>query len=336
MTRMLDLIGEIVRRLDAGEAVALCAVVGARGSTPQSKGAAMMVAANGQSLGTLGGGCVEAEVRVRALKMLQDASIAQEGVYAFKLNHDFGWDDGLLCGGIMDIALRILRSPDEAKPLLQMRETLKRRENAYYRMSATDEKGTQRTFEIEFVPPPAMLIVGAGHVGAALASIASSIGFELTVIDDREDVLTPTRFPSARRIVGDIERELKTYRVDPQTYVVLVTRGHRHDGAALAAVIDSPAPYIGMIGSKRKVRTILDELEKAGVAREKLLRVQAPIGLEIGAVTPAEIAVSIAAQLIATRRGVDDRQVVSMKMKDAELVKFFERDRISAQPPAAS
>ena len=111
--------------------------------------------------------------------------------------------------------------------------------------------------------------------------MATSIGFELTIIDDREDYVTAARFPGAKRIVGDIERELKSYRIDAQTYVVLVTRGHRHDGAALAAVIDSKAKYIGMIGSKRKVRTVLDELEKSGVAREKLMRVQAPIGLGV-------------------------------------------------------
>jgi xanthine/CO dehydrogenase XdhC/CoxF family maturation factor len=306
---------------------------------------------------------VEAEVRVRALKMIDQpepitppetdprcdevadperaahpspsahsSREASSTVHQFKLNHDFGWDDGLLCGGIMDIAIRILRSHEDVRPLIEMRETLKRRENAYYRMNTTDEQGAARAFEIEFIPSPAMLLVGAGHVGAALGSLATSIGFELTVIDDREDALTPARFPGAKRIVGDIERELRSYRVDAQTYIVLVTRGHRHDAAALAAVVNSPAKYIGMIGSKRKVRTVLDELEKSGVAREKLMRVRAPIGLEIGAVTPAEIAVSIASQLIAVRRGVDDRQVASMKMKDADLVTFFERDRITARP----
>lgn len=325
---MLDLIDEIVRRLDAGEAVALCAVVEARGSTPQSKGAAMIVAANGQSLGTLGGGCVEAEVRVRALKMLAEAAPVQHGVYQFKLNHDFGWDDGLLCGGVMDIAIRILRSRSEAAPLLEMREALKRRENVLYRLETTDEHGNAKSFELEFVPPPALVIAGAGHVGASLASLAGSIGFEVTVIDDREDFVTEARFPSARRVVGDIERELRAAPIDPQTYLVIVTRGHRHDGAALASIIHSNAKYIGLIGSKRKVRTILDELARQGVSRERLLRVQAPIGLEIGAVTPAEIAVSIAAQLIAVRRGVDDRAVASMKMNEADLVRYLDRGRI--------
>lgn len=326
---MLDLIDEIVRRLDAGEAVALCAVVDARGSTPQSKGAAMVVLADGQSLGTLGGGCVEAEVRVRALKMLQDNSSRQEGVYAFRLDHDFGWDDGLLCGGIMDIAIRILRTHADVASLLETREALRRRENATYQVNTTDDQGAARTFEIVFLPSPVLVIAGAGHVAGALASLATSIGFELTVIDDREDFVTPTRFPGAKRIVGDIERELRSLKIDPQTYIVLVTRGHRHDGAALAAVIHSPAKYIGMIGSKRKVRRILDEIEKTGVARERLMRVQAPIGLELGAVTPAEIAVSIAAQLIAVRRGIDDRRIESMKMKEAELVRFLDRHRLA-------
>ncbi len=335
---MLDLIDEIVKRLEAGEAVALCAVVDARGSTPQSKGAAMLVLANGQSLGTLGGGCVEADVRVRALKMLGESNsprrdeVTDDGVYQFKLNHDFGWDDGLICGGLMDIAIRILRDRADAEPLVAMRETLHRRENAFYRMQTTDEQGQARSFEIRFVPPPRLVIVGAGHVGAALASLASSIGFETLVIDDRQDMVTPARFPTSQRIVGDIERELRSLKIDPQTYAVVVTRGHRHDGAALAAIIDSPAIYVGMIGSKRKVRTILDELATLGVSRETLLRVHAPIGLEIGAVTPAEIAVSIAAQLIAVRRGVDDRSVVSMKISETDVVRYLDRDKLA--PPS--
>lgn len=325
---MLELIDEIVRRLDAGEAVALCAVVDARGSTPQSKGAAMVVMANGQSLGTLGGGCVEADVRVRALKMLAEAGERPDGVFQFKLNHDFGWDDGLICGGLMDIAIRILRTRVDVQPLLEMRQTLLRRENAYFAMQTVDEQGGARSFEIEFVPSPRLVIAGAGHVGAALASLASSIGFETLVIDDRQDMVTPNRFPTSRGIVGDIERELRSLKVDPQTYLVVVTRGHKHDGAALAAIINSPAKYIGMIGSKRKVRTVIEELAKLGVSRDKLLRVQAPIGLELGAVTPAEIAVSIAAQLIAVRRGVDDGHVVSMKMSEADLMRYLDRDNL--------
>ena len=324
---MTELIDEILRRIGAGEAVALCAVADARGSTPQSKGAAMIVLANGQSLGTLGGGCVEAEVRVRALRMLQaeTPSDQRDAIFAFKLNHDFGWDDGLLCGGIMDIAVRILRSAEDVQPLVDIRDLLRQRSNAVYHIDSTDEQGVARSFEIEFVPSPALVIAGAGHVGVALANLATSIGFEVTVIDDRQDMLTPARFPDAKRIVGDIEGELRSLKIDPQTYIVIVTRGHRHDGAALASIIRSNARYIGLIGSKRKVRTILEELKKIDIPRDVLLRVQAPIGLEIGAITPAEIAVSIAAQLIAVRRGINDRMVASMKMNEADLLKYLDR-----------
>lgn len=327
---MLELIDEIERRVDAGEAVALCAVVGARGSTPQSRGAAMLLLANGQSLGTLGGGCVEGDVRTRALGMLTASATQDHGVFQFKLNQDAARGEGLLCGGIMDIAIQILRTREQVRPLVELRGMLRRRENAFYRMETLDESGTPRSFAIEFVPSPALLIIGAGHVGAALGQLAPSIGFQLTVIDDRADFATPARFPGATCIVGDIESEVRAMKIDPQTYIVIVTRGHRHDGAALAAIIASDAKYIGMIGSKRKVRTVLDELAKAGVPRERLMRVEAPIGLELNAITPAEIAVSIAAQLIAVRRGVDHRTVHSMKMKEADLATYLDRETLGA------
>ncbi len=335
---MLELIDEIERRIEAGEAVALCAVVDARGSTPQSKGAAMLVFANGRSLGTLGGGCVEGDVRIRALKMLQGSpsepdfarrdEVADHGVFQFRLNQDFGYDDGLVCGGLMDIAIRLLRTQEDVLPLQQMRATLLNRSNAYYRMQTVDQTCAQRSFEIEFVPPPRLVIAGAGHVGAATAALANSIGFETLVIDDREDMLSESRFPGSKRIVGEIEHELRSLAIDAQTYLIVVTRGHRHDSAALGAIINSSAKYIGMIGSKRKVRTVLDELAKQGVAREKLLSVQAPIGLELGAVTPAEIAVSIVAQLIAIRRGVDDHAVHSMKMSEADVTRYLDRESL--------
>jgi xanthine dehydrogenase accessory factor len=139
------------------------------------------------------------------------------------------------------------------------------------------------------------------------------------VIDDRSDCASVERFPTAARIVGDIEAELTRYPIDAATYIVIVTRGHRHDGRALAAVINSPAKYIGLIGSKRKVVTIFQDLIASGVPLEKLEQVHAPIGLELGAVTVPEIATSIAAELIAVRRGVADRPAKSLKFDPAKL-----------------
>jgi xanthine dehydrogenase accessory factor len=174
---------------------------------------------------------------------------------------------------------------------------------------------------VEALNPPAKLIIaGGGHVGQALGMLSSLLDFQLTVIDDRPDYITPDRFPSAaQRTLGDIETELARFPIDPQTYVVIVTRGHRNDGRALAAVVNSSARYIGLIGSRRKIKTIFDDLAQQGVPLEKITRVHAPIGLQIAAVTPAEIAISIAAELIAVRRGRDGMPADPMKIPERQL-----------------
>jgi xanthine dehydrogenase accessory factor len=169
-----------------------------------------------------------------------------------------------------------------------------------------------------------LIIAGAGHVGRALGKIAGDVGFQLTVIDDRADYACGQWFPGAKCVVGEIDLELSRCEIDARTYIVIVTRGHKNDGRALAAVVRSPAAYIGLIGSKRKVHTILTDLHAHGVSIEQLARVHAPIGLEISAVTPAEIAVSIAAELIAIRRGRGDVPATPMKATEAQLRRWVE------------
>jgi xanthine dehydrogenase accessory factor len=298
---VLELLDENHRRPGAGERFAVCTGVRTRGSTPQKMGAVMLVARDGQTLGTIGGGCVEADVRTRALQQLD--SNAGGSLFSFKLDHDLGWDDGLVCGGTMDVATQVIDSLESAAPYQVARELLAVGREAAVRVTVPDESGTAHTFTRTLEPHPTLVIAGAGHVGAALADIASRAGFNVTVIDDRPDFVSPDRFPSAtHRIIGEIEIELTRYPITPHTYVVIVTRGHRRDGRALGAVVQSDARYVGLIGSKRKIVTIFEDLHRQGVSREQLARVHAPIGLDLGAVTPAEIAVSIAAELIAVRR----------------------------------
>lgn len=328
---ILDLIDPLLQRLHAGEAVALCVLVRARGSTPQAAGAAMLVMANGQTLGTLGGGCVEAEVRTRALRSLLSTPAAGDQLATFKLDHDYGWDDGLMCGGMMDVSIQIHRSITDASSLIGIRDALLAKQVATYELSIPDESNVMRSFAVPFAPTPTLLIAGAGHVGQAIAAMADAIGFEVVVFDDRADVVSETRFPKARRMVGTIETELRRWPIDSHTFVVIVTRGHRNDADALAAVVRSPATYIGMIGSNRKVRTILDGLlRENGIPRDRLMSVRAPIGLSIGAVTPAEIAVSVCAELIAVRRGHTEL-TTSLKIADDELATWFDRDSLSQQ-----
>jgi xanthine dehydrogenase accessory factor len=315
----LELLDEILARRDVGETLAICTVVRTRGSTPQKAGAVMVVLRDGRTLGTIGGGCVEAEVRTRALGRL-GATHQRDALLTFKLDHDLGWDDGLVCGGVMDVAVQVIDSPDLATPLRQAREALAAGREAAIAVTVADASGNLLTFGRTLEPVPTLLIAGAGHVGEALAGVAGRMGFNVVVIDDRADLAAPARFPGATCVVGEIETELAKYPVTPHTYVAIVTRGHRHDGRALAAVVGSPARYVGLIGSRRKVLTIFDDLHRnAGVPREQLARVHAPVGLDIGAVTPAEIAVSIAAELVAVRRGRQSAPAEPMRLAPAHL-----------------
>ena len=151
-------------------------------------------------------------------------------------------------------------------------------------------------------PRPELVVVGAGHVGAALAQMAGMAGFSVVVLEDRSTFANPERLPGVDRIiVGDPEEQLRTLPPHPARHIVLVTRGHRMDARCLAVAAEMPARYLGMIGSRRRVRRIVTELESAGVSPEALGSLHAPIGLSIGAETPGEIAVAILAEMIDQR-----------------------------------
>jgi xanthine dehydrogenase accessory factor len=153
-----------------------------------------------------------------------------------------------------------------------------------------------------FIPRPVLLIAGAGHIATPLAALANLMNFSVSVTDDRASFANRERFPSAKQIlVGDIEATLKNYPITSRTHIVLVTRAHAHDVQGLRAIIDSPASYIGMIGSKRRVWAVFKLLHEEGVPIEKLTRVRAPIGLDLGGGTPEEIALSIMAEIIQLR-----------------------------------
>jgi xanthine dehydrogenase accessory factor len=314
-----EILEQISGRCAAGEVVALCVVVGSRGSTPQKDGAKMLVLADGKTIGTLGGGCVEAEVRKQAMLLM---SSRESKLLEFRLDHDYGWDDGLICGGVMDIAVEIVDREKSAR-YGELLEAIRAERSAQFIVPYVEE-GVAKRYVEELGPPPMLVIAGGGHVGQALGALASGLDFRLTVIDDRPEYASAERFPSATsRIVGEIEDELRRIPIDDQTYIVIVTRGHRHDGSALLSVIDSPAKYVGLIGSKAKIKTIFDDLVARGVSAEKFSRVHAPIGIEIGAVTVPEIAISIAAELVTVRRGLEERAGRAMKMSTEELERWL-------------
>lgn len=154
-------------------------------------------------------------------------------------------------------------------------------------------------------PPLELIVCGGGHVGQAVAQAGRFLNFNVTVIDDRADFASREKFPNAeiRLIADDFVAALRSLRITPATHIVIVTRGHRHDEICLHEVIDKPARYIGMIGSRRRTTTIRERLKREGVAPELLRQVHAPIGLDIGALTPEEIALAILAEIVLVRRG---------------------------------
>jgi xanthine dehydrogenase accessory factor len=254
----MDIFEEICKLKREGKRAALATIINARGSTPSVVAAKMLVREDGSILGTVGGGCVEFDVRKRAIAVIQDE---KPKTYAFDLDQRPDDDTGLLCGGSVQVFI---------EPV---------------------------------IPEPRLYIFGAGHVGLNVCKVAALAGFEVIICDDREQYANLKRFPDAREIhAGEMDAVLPELTPNAASYIVIVTRGHRHDLRVLRWALDTPAQYIGMIGSGRKVLAIFQQLEAEGVARESLQRVYAPIGLEISAATPEEIAISIVAELIAIRR----------------------------------
>jgi xanthine dehydrogenase accessory factor len=253
-----------------GERVALVTVVSTEGSTPQKAGARMLVRADGRIVGTIGGGCLEAEMTRKARDVIAGGKAKLE---SYDLTPDRAGEDGLVCGGRMQVFIE----PVEGTPVL--------------------------------------CLFGAGHVAQPLARMAKACGFRVEVTDDRVKFANPERFPDADAVVvDDLTAAAGKMTLGPCSYALVVTRGHRGDTEALEAVLGRDVKFVGLLGSKPKVVHIFSELERRGVSREALARVHAPIGLEIGAQTPEEIAVSILAEMIAVRRGLDPAQSRSMKM----------------------
>ncbi|RCK80382.1 MAG: Xanthine and CO dehydrogenases maturation factor, XdhC/CoxF family [Candidatus Ozemobacter sibiricus] len=299
MSDVKSLFTGMIDEVAAGRPVAWCIVVETTGSTPQVPGAMMYVDAASQTHGTIGGGCVEAEMRRRAFDLLQRGA---SDLVEIVLDHDLGWDDGLICGGTMKIAVLTLSRIEQT---LDLREALARLNRGETAETTIELAGVPSpcSYRVHFEPDPKLVIAGAGHIAQELARLAVGLGFQVTVVDNRADYAHPRRFPPPIALaVGEIDQTLATLPLDGATYVVIVTRGHKHDRTALEAVIRSSVRYLGMIGSERKVKMIFDQLMEKGIPAELIKRVRAPIGLSINAITVPEIAVSIAAQLIAARR----------------------------------
>ncbi len=270
----MDMFEEIVRMRRAGQRGALATIVHTNGSIPSYESSRMLVREDGSILGTIGGGCVEADVWAAAKEVMAKESPRK---LVFQLNNEASFDNGLICGGTVEIFV---------EPIL---------------------------------PQPVIYLFGGGHVSTAVAKAAHAVGFGIAVIDDREAFANLQRFPMAQEVFTSYEDAFAKLQPGPSSYLVIVTRGHKEDMRVLAWAVRTQARYVGMIGSKRKVLGVYKALEKEGYRPEEFERVFAPMGLDIGALSPEEIAVSIAAELVAVRRNSPSaaHKKIKLEVRDA-------------------
>lgn len=345
---MLEVFTELVASVEQRGSVVLATIVSSDGSSPLPAGATMVVKSrNGETVGTVGGGLLEALVIEEAKKYFAENRAAKVGT--FDLNDDVS-NEGMICGGSVDVLLEsitkaelsifqnLLNARDEGTDCILLRalddsgknvdrfvflslhdavpETIPSRSGVDIGVLSdairhSFGKEDIRRIKIdngEIIIQPIrglqdLIIFGGGHISKHLSQIATVAGFSATIIDDREEFANAERFPGASRVLtSEYDKAFGKIEVKPSTFIVIVTRGHQFDELVLEKAIRTPARYIGMIGSKRKVIATYKNLVDRGVPHADLKKVHAPIGLDIGAVTAEEIAVSIVAELIRVRR----------------------------------
>jgi len=254
----MDVFEELVRLRGLGRKCALATIVDVNGSVPSYESAKMLVREDGTIIGTIGGGCVEAEVWNAAREAIRTELPKR---LSFNLGQDAAYDNGLICGGQLEVFV---------EPVL---------------------------------PVPQAFIFGGGHISKSLSKVANLAGFSTVVVDNREAFASRERFPEAEAVhAAEYEEVFPRLAIHETSFVIVVTRGHRDDMRVLRLALATPARYIAMIGSKRKVLNLVRELEKEGIPSASFDRVHAPMGLDIGAITPEEIAIAVAAEMVAVRR----------------------------------
>ena len=351
---MEDIYSEIVKVLEKKGKVALATLITRMGSAPRAVGAKYLIRSDKTSMGSIGGGCVEAEVWQEAQKVIEK----REGrVLHFELTSEQLAEGGLICGGDIDIFLEplgekfldiyhevvrikqkggsailatlvsvdgvfskgegskallktsgekmgsLLGGLESERKILKEGELLLKEKKPKILTLGFENKKIEMLLEPIFSEPTVYLF-GGGHVSEQVAPLAKKVHFKVVVIDDREMFANRNRFPEADEvIVSEFERCFDRLNIDESSYIVIVTRGHLYDGFVLEQAVQSKPRYIGMIGSKKKIRTLYQNLIEKGMKKEVLDRVYAPIGIDINSETPEEIAVSIVAELIKVRGG---------------------------------
>lgn len=258
--------------LEQGESFVMCKIINSEGSTPRKKGACMLVREDGSTIGTVGGGKIEAETERLAAEVFKTKEKGR--VFHFRLDTS-EQGIGMACGGDADILIQYV---DAAHP---------------------------EAFEEEFEQITTAYIFGAGHVALEAEKLLRYVNFRTVVIDDREEYSNRERFPDAYEVktIDSFRNSFEGIEIDENSYIVIVTRGHLGDLDVLRDALRLPCAYLGMIGSRNKNKVLYEALKKEGFDESEFEKVYSPIGLEIHAETPEEIAVSIAGEMINVRAG---------------------------------
>ena len=309
-----QLTGPLCRCLEAGQSAVLCTVVSRQGSAPRGPGARMALLPGGVWLGTVGGGTLEQMAQQQAKALLEGR--AEPGILQYALG---GPDSEMVCGGAVEIGYQKLTSAD--LPALETLAALLEKGRCCTLCQRFDGQGPALAVREEgpdagpgapalegavFTEPLGrdgmLYLFGGGHVGQALAKLLPEAGFRVVVFDQRPEIAQAELFPTAQRVVlGDFSRLAEHVQLTGRDYAVVMTPGHKADLEVLSQVLAWEPYYVGCMGSRRKKEFIQGELARRGFSPQQIGRVQLPIGLSIGAQTPAEIAVSVAAQLIQCR-----------------------------------
>lgn len=260
--KVIEAAAELLR---VGRRGAIVTITETIGSTPRKAGAKMLVDDAGKVTGTVGGGCVEADLFAIARNVIRTGRLQTCEVDLTALSQD---ENDMLCGG----KLKALIEP-----------------------VGTEEK---------------LIIFGGGHISRALVNLCATLEFEITVTDDREAFIIEERFPTVQhRVAAPFEEQFRQLQINENTCMVIVTRGHTHDELCMEQALRTPAKYIGLVGSRTKVAVFRSHLREKGFTDEEINRVECPCGLNIGAETPEEIAVSIAGRLIQVRRAASIKPI---------------------------
>ena len=287
----------------------LCTIIADSGSTPRGKGAQMLAGDAGLLSGTIGGGAVEGGAIALGRTLLRERRSA---VHEYKLRHNDGEDIGMVCGGDVTVHLQFIAAGDPVWKELAgsvLQRIALRQPGALVLALDGGAPALRDVPETDSahvsLPLPIgerAILFGAGHCSLALCPLLTTVGFRVTVVDDRPELVTKERFPMADAVICcDLDRVTETVPIGEEDYVVVMTNGHSHDFAVQEQVLRGRYAYIGVIGSRAKTASVNARLREAGISEAAIASVHTPIGTAIKAVTPEEIAVSIAGEMICVR-----------------------------------